>query len=278
MDSTVPGLKPTVDLHAHYLPAWDDGPPRLEESLKLAAAAVAAGVTRTAVTPHVGRSFGGRAEMPASEIPGAVQELQSQLTDAGIPLQLIPAAEITLGEPDLLQRITHESWLTYGGQGRYCLLESPFQSWPEFATKMIFQLSLAGVTAIIAHPERLPDVQKNPLILQEAVRMGSVLQITAGALLRRGDSRIRQCSLDLLHHGLVGLVSSDAHNAAAAFPEAVVSVILEQVGEEQARRILIENPARVLAGEAIEALQVKPTSTRRPLWNRIVGKASPPRA
>ena len=42
-----------IDLHTHLLPGLDDGPATIEESLELAAAMVAEGVTIAACTPHV---------------------------------------------------------------------------------------------------------------------------------------------------------------------------------------------------------------------------------
>lgn len=42
-----------IDLHCHYLPGIDDGASTLEESLALARAAVANGITHAVMTPHM---------------------------------------------------------------------------------------------------------------------------------------------------------------------------------------------------------------------------------
>ena len=46
-----------IDLHAHPLPAVDDGVPTVDAALDLVAAAGQAGVTVLAATPHVSERF-----------------------------------------------------------------------------------------------------------------------------------------------------------------------------------------------------------------------------
>ena len=43
-----------IDLHAHILPAIDDGPPTTEAALDMARTAAAAGTRAIATTSHVG--------------------------------------------------------------------------------------------------------------------------------------------------------------------------------------------------------------------------------
>ena len=71
-----------IDLHNHLLPGLDDGPADLAGSLEMAAAAVAAGITTMACTPHVTGKYPNR----ASEIRPAVVRLRDELAAAAIPL------------------------------------------------------------------------------------------------------------------------------------------------------------------------------------------------
>jgi protein-tyrosine phosphatase len=155
----------------------------------------------------------------------------------------------------LLERVSTEPWLTIGGQGRYVLGMAvvPGQLWPPFLDELIFRFLLIGVIPIICHPERLSAVQSNPETLRGAVARGARLQITAGSLTRSVNSTIRTCTRRLLRAGLVSLVASDVHGPGDVFPSQVAPELARIVGSEAAQRILVDNPARVLAGEEIPA-------------------------
>jgi protein-tyrosine phosphatase len=244
-------IVPEVDLHCHLLPDWDDGPRALDESLAMAARAQAMGLKQVVVTPHVGRTLGARPLPPAHEIPPATAQLQQEIRDAGIDLELVSGAELTLDSTELSKRLSNEPWLTVGGKSAYILIESTFGSWPAFGDQMLYQLSLAGVTPIIAHPERLPDVQRNINLLDNAINQGALLQVTAKALLASEDRAGTRCSLQLLKAGKVALIASDAHNSKGTLPGEVVDVVCEAVGEEWARQILVDNPRAVVTGGAV---------------------------
>ena len=82
-----------IDLHCHYLPGIDDGSQSLAESLDLARASVADGITHAAMTPHV---HPGRYENLRSTVVSATHQFRVALADAGIPLQIYPAGEVRL--------------------------------------------------------------------------------------------------------------------------------------------------------------------------------------
>lgn len=250
-----------ADLHCHLLPDWDDGPRTLQNSLDMASRASQCGVKRIVVTPHVGRAFR-TSERPASDIPAATAALQREIHAAGIDLELIPGAEIMLSVADLPTRVKAEEWLTVGSGKRYLLVEAPTNVWSDTADNLLFQLALGGLIPIIAHPERLNDVQKDIGIMKRAVDRGAVLQITARSLV--GPNRpARECSRRLLSAGLVSLVASDAHKAEHLWPPEIAPALLEIAGEAATAQILKENPLAVLAGEPIKRAEVKPPAPKK---------------
>jgi protein-tyrosine phosphatase len=245
-----------ADVHCHILPNWDDGPSTLDESLKMAEKAAKAGLKTILVTPHVGRSFGSKPERAACDIPAATAELERQIRAHGIDLTLVPGAELNLVSTDIAQRIAQEPWLTVGGQGRYVLVESPLDSWPSCADQVLFQMSLHGVTPIIAHPERLAQVQKDISIMEKLVNRGARLQITARSLI--GDNRKQQeCSQRLLEEGMVSFVASDAHSSKHVLPGEVEGAVSTITGDAVAQQILSANPLRMLMGKPVHV--AKPT-------------------
>jgi protein-tyrosine phosphatase len=266
-----PAIVPEADLHCHILPDWDDGPRTLDESLRMARRAADAGLSKILVTPHVGRRVRGP-EKPSREIPGATQKLQEEINAAGIPIELIPGAELSLAAPELPERVARHPWLTIGGQNQFILLESPFPDWPGFAEKMLFQLSLKGVTIIIAHPERYINVQKDLSLMEQAVRQGALLQITARSFHSPESRPVHKTAMKMLEMGMVSFVASDLHTDKGARVIDAVDIVTQTVGEDEARTIFIDNPRKVLAGEFIHAPEIRAVQKKSGLFSGLFSK------
>jgi protein-tyrosine phosphatase len=267
MTVTYEALGAYADLHCHILPAWDDGAKTLEISLAMARRAVDSGLEQVAVTPHVGRVFAYRDEPDDANIARATEELQKVLHEYQIPLQLVAGAEILLDDPAVIERIISKPHLTLGGRGKYCLVEAPGRTWPPHAERLIVELARNGITAIIAHPERLADVQRADDVwtspLRGVLAQGTLLQVTARCLKPRDDAAQSRCSRRLLEAGVVSLIASDAHTESAVLPGEVASELQSIVGEEAAHAILQENPRRVLAGEFAQPPRVEISQSKR---------------
>lgn len=246
--SHFPAIRAAYDLHCHILPSWDDGAKTLDDSLMMIARARQAGIETIVATPHVGRAFKG-VEHPSDEIEDGVKRLQSELDLRGIAVKIVAGAEILLGSVDVLGDAgILPSW-TYGGMGKYALIESPYRAWPEFGNSMVYQIKLRGVTPVIAHPERYIDVQKDIGRMESAVSQGALLQITAGSILGQTERAMQKCALALLDAGLAHLVSSDAHTVAHAWPGETVEAVTKRVGEARARQIFENNPRAIIEGD-----------------------------
>ena len=84
-----------IDLHSHVLPGIDDGATDIEQSLEIARAAVADGVTVLAATPHV------RADFPtdAATMERLLAEVQAAIARERLPLQLVGGGELSPARP-----------------------------------------------------------------------------------------------------------------------------------------------------------------------------------
>ncbi len=264
-DATTDNWRPEVDLHCHILPEWDDGPDTLDDALAMAKRAADAGLKIVVATPHVGRDFRRRKQKrPADVIAEGVASLQNAINERGIELEILPGAEILLGSVDVQTRLPAELALTYGHKGKFALIESPFPTWPPFGWQVVQNMSVSGVTPVIAHPERYLDVQKDPKIMEQIIGAGGVIQITADAILGATGKPMRDCCFRLLRDGQVSLVSSDAHSVKNHLPLDCVSKVTELVGERAARAIFVDNPRRLLAGERVTAPRVE--APKSPAW------------
>ena len=216
-----------IDLHAHILPGFDDGPPTLEDSLAMLRQAAEEGVTEIVATPHVMK---GSYDHTRESIAAAVKELNAAAAAAGINLPVHPGGELYL-DFDLLDMVKEQRTITLGA-GRYVLLEFPAMGIPQGMDEIVFNLQINDYHPVLAHPERNVDIINKPSLLYELCYKGVLVQQNTGSLLGYFGKSVQQVAKLFLAHRLVHVVASDAHDArqrcfrhkawvAAATPEPV---------------------------------------------------------
>src|SRR6185369_2461450 len=169
-----------IDLHCHLFPGIDDGPETLEEALAMARLAVADGISRAVVTPHL---HIGRWDNDRVRIDAAATEFRAALAEAGIALDIGYAAEVR-ADYAVLQLI-EENRVPFLGvlEGwRVMLLEFPHGSVPLGSEKLVDWLLGHNVRPLIAHPERNKDIMRDPARLGVFAGAGCLVQVTADAL------------------------------------------------------------------------------------------------
>lgn len=242
-----------VDIHCHLLPMWDDGPRSMEDVLLMAQRAVENGVSGIFVTPHVGRDLSAMGlEVPAEahRIPEAVQAVQEAIYKSGLELKLWPGAEVVIA-PDLPERLDRDAHLTLGGWNRHILLElPPGVPWTRGVDDVLFKISLRGVTPIVAHPERYPDVQRDLANVRRAAARGVQFQLTAASIKGRGAER--DTSERLLKEGLISFIASDAHSPHDVWPQQMEHILNALIGSEHCQS-LYRNANALLPDSGISA-------------------------
>jgi protein-tyrosine phosphatase len=195
-----------IDLHAHVLPAVDDGPRTLDGSLDILRSMQSDGVRTVVATPHV------REDWPTSveRMQREVEALRAAATRAGVTLEIRTGAEIALTRLPAL-RAEERAAFGLGGNPRLLLLEFPYAGWPVGLEDIVFRLRATGVVPLLAHPERNPQVQDDPGRLGGAVRSGALTQVTAASVDGRLGSSPRKCARRLVELGLAHVLASDAH-------------------------------------------------------------------
>ncbi|MDQ2731690.1 MAG: hypothetical protein M3Y56_08535, partial [Armatimonadota bacterium] len=162
-----------VDLHTHILPGIDDGAKTMEDALQMARMAAADGVTTLVATPH---AYWEGAVNGDPVITSKIAELTTAMEAEGIVLRIVPGAEVPI-EKNLLSKLERNSLWTYAGQGVYLLLEPPWGPIPNYSDDLVGELMDRGITPIIAHPERSPDLQAHPVLLDGFISLGALTQV-----------------------------------------------------------------------------------------------------
>ncbi len=239
-----------IDLHCHLLPGIDDGPEDLATALRLARHAVAAGIRTSVVTPHM---HPGRYANRAANIRAAAANFQQSLDAEGIALKILCSAEVRL-DHEILSWVGEEQipYLGHWQGERVMLLEFPHSHVPVGADKLVAWLLKQGIRPMIAHPERNKDILRSIEKLLPFVRLGCLLQVTAGAAAGSFGEQAQARAVDLLSRGWVTVLASDAHNMEARPPELEPGRVAAAkiVGEEESWKLVRDRPAEIIGKAA----------------------------
>src|SRR5262245_12392742 len=165
------------------------------------------GVRTTVCTPHIDFKYlNNRATIEA-----AFGALREAIQRERIPLELVVGAEVHMS-PDILPKLHAGELVTYNDMRRYLLLEFPFQQVISGVDDLVYRLRLAGVTPVVAHPERIGFFMDNLDRLHHLIRLGALGQITAGSLVGQFGVKSQHAAVAMVRRQLVHAVASDAHD------------------------------------------------------------------
>lgn len=234
-----------IDTHCHLLPAIDDGPRSLRDSVEMARALVAAGVRMAVCTPHFSRRFPTR----VGDARLQKDRLDAELVRAELPLRTMLAAEIgsvaaaEAAPQDLRQRILGSGFL---------LVELEARAPAAIVEIVLERVRGIGLTPIFAHPERCRAVRDRPEVIEAARAEGALLQVVAPSLTGRWGEEAAAFAWRLLDAGEVDLLASDAHRAKQArrhLAEAL-ELISTRLGGAARSRLTEAGPAALLGDSA----------------------------
>jgi len=237
-----------VDLHTHILPGIDDGPADMDGSLVLARELAAEGVETVAATPHLRGDHPG---VVVGELAARTAALGERLAEAGVPLAVVPAAEVSL---EWAQEATDAELglASFDQRGTDVLVETPYEALTDTFEEMIFGIMLRGFRILLAHPERSVSFQRDIERLEALVGRGVVLQVTADAVTGSGRrSPGRRLGSALLRSGLAAVLASDAHGHTRRASLATGVAAARRLAPARAEWMATAAPAAILAGEPL---------------------------
>jgi protein-tyrosine phosphatase len=237
-----------VDLHCHIFPGLDDGAKTIEDALAMAEDAIADGITHVVGTPHASSQYA----FDYHRVRAAKEELRAKL---GGRLILASGCDFHLN-PENLLAIRHNSRQYCINQHDCLLVEFNEFSIPPSMDQTLHDLQLAGIRPIITHPERNGILRTHPERLKQWIRQGCYAQITAGSLTGVFGPGAQENAWTWLTSGLVHFVSSDAHNTGRRPLKLkfAYDAIEQQLDEERARLLVLENPLAAFEGRPLPYL------------------------
>ena len=255
-------LLEVIDIHSHILPDIDDGSDSLESSLLMLEAAQRIGVEVAFATPHI--CFYNKASQVLAQADQKLALLRNALCQRNLSIQIESGFEVFL-QPSLPTLPQFERF-TLGQKGEFILVELAMGQIPNSVEKTCFDLTLKGITPILAHPERNLISSSQLSILEKLVHRGVRLQIEAASLVGLNGPQLKKNCQLLLKNELVSFVASDAHSPRRSFApmQEAYQEIQKQFGQEKAQKLLVENQKRILSGAGTQThLKFQPQAIPR---------------
>ena len=246
-----------IDLHCHM--AWDidDGIDSRAEAQQALQQARVDGIVKLAATPHF--IPGAQKEADVREMDQRIRELRELGKEYGVTIY--SGCEMFLND-DYLDMDDGKYYNTIN-ESRYLLCEFDVRKDIEknsYADEQLYELSIRGLTPMIAHAERYfhKDIDVNRV--KEWINNGYVIQMNRTSLLgMHGSQNARR----LLEEGLVHIVASDAHrtggNRICRLSD-VYQEIVKVTDTASAELLCTINPQHVLQDEDVERMAVRKRS------------------
>jgi protein-tyrosine phosphatase len=230
-----------IDTHCHLLPGLDDGARSVGDAVAMARQFVECGVTAVVCTPHLSADFRATTE----HVTRGLERLRLALEDLAVPLELHLGTEFTTAR---VRGATAGELADRAIGGRRVLVELVPSTRRADALAALDAVHDAGLQAIVAHPERSAEVQRDPTIVEELRSGGALIQVVGPSLLGRVSDAVRTSAWSLLEAGLVDLVGSDAHrpNSPSLRLDLVADLIAQRSDRGTAKRLLADVPASLL--------------------------------
>lgn len=195
-----------VDLHSHLIPGIDDGSKSMEESLMLLKGMEALGYERVITTPHImADAYRNTPEI----IRDGLQALRKASKEEGLAIEIEAAAEYYLD--DGFYDHLHKGEIL-SAKGRYLLFETSYISKPIQLEEMIFEISAAGYTPLMAHPERYRYIRDPIREFKRFKDLGVLFQMNLNSF---GGyyGKVAKVHADLLSkEGMIDFLGSDVHH------------------------------------------------------------------
>jgi protein-tyrosine phosphatase len=253
-------MLPLIDMHCHLLAGLDDGPATEEDALAMCRIAYDDGIRMTTATAHQNERW--EAVTP-TRIREASSQLAQRLHAAGVPLAVVPCAEVMV-DPEIELSWQRGELLSVADRGEYLLIELPHGLFVDLQD-VVLGLRQAGVRPILAHAERQPELLHDPGRIEGLIRAGCLVQVNSGSVTEPASRQDSQALKDWFRRGVVHVMGSDGHSPRRRRPQmaSAYQQIARWAGSSVADRVCSINGTAVLHGLP---LRISEPERRRTRW------------
>lgn len=233
-----------VDLHSHVLPALDDGVATVAEAVEVVSMLRRLGFEVICCTPH---QKVGSWVPSADSISKARADVVAALATAAVDVELRLGAE-NFWDELFVQRCAEGGLPTYTGERAFLVEVSPVNI-PVKLEEQLFRLRTRGALPVLAHPERYHGLCRDRARVETVGRCAALL-VDVAALAGAHGPKAAEAARWLVQDGVAHACASDVHDAddARAAGEGI-AWLRKRLGDGGVRRLLDENPRRILQGE-----------------------------
>ncbi len=246
-ETRMPKMPSMVDIHCHVLPETDDGAVSLEESVEMCRLAAADGIKTIIATPHM---FDGMHQTPQRD--DILRKIDQVMEASGGVVEIVPGGEVRYSY-EIFQEVKDPHTKIRLNGSSYMLLEFDFNMVPPNIETTIFQILSAGITPVIAHPERNMRIQRKPELLALLIERGAYSQIDAGSLTGSFGTESYESAKKFIQAGLAHFIATDAHHQDRRRPmlSKAVEIAAGIGGADYARAMVETNPLALIQDRAI---------------------------
>ncbi|MFC3798869.1 tyrosine-protein phosphatase [Cohnella sp. GCM10012308] len=233
-----------IDIHCHILHGVDDGAKDLDESVAMARIAYEDGIRDIVVTPHFNSLFLTMSDV----VHRKLEELQRELDRQDIDIRLHPGNEVQLVSAAFFdEHRRNRSFALLGRPGTHLLFEQRWSGYDPATPEIVQRLLDAGVTPVMAHPERHPFFRDDPELLPRLIELGLWTQVSADSLVGNFGPEAQRYGRALIAAGHAHTLATDAHNVNRKPNLGAGMAVFEEVAGAQARTELDARIRSILA-------------------------------
>src|ERR1700677_1202766 len=251
---------PLFDMHCHLLAGVDDGPRTEAEAFEMCRIAWNEGIRCAAATAHQNERW---PAVTPEVIRTRARHLAEMLRDNKIDLNVFPCAEIMV-HPELESSWLAGRLLSVADRSEYLLLEMPHGLFVDLRS-LIRDLAERRLRAILAHPERQPELLHEPGWIEQFIQAGCLVQVSTGSVTDPKSRADANALKDWFKRGIVHVMGSDGHSPRTRRPR--MAGAYEQVsrwaGVSMADRVFSTNAAAIVHGLPLRVPEPEP---RRTSW------------
>lgn len=237
-----------TDIHCHILPGVDDGAQDLDTSLRMLHMAEENGIGRIILTPH---NKPMHHNVTPKETGKKIERLRTAMEAEGISMELYPGNELYY-RSGVLEELDADRINTMADSAFVLLEFGPLDTF-DYIRGGTYELLSGGYRPILAHAERYRSLCSDWERVQELARMGCYIQLNAESIIGKTGGQIKHFCRRLLKLELVHFVATDAHSDGRRGPYLMecAKYLKRKCGESYTRRLLQDNPERVIADQDI---------------------------